>query len=152
MAGEHSTKRKVLFVCIGNMCRSQMAEGFARAYGKDLIDVYSAGTSATGVVSLEVIKVMEERGIDISEHISKGLDEVPVEEMDVVVSMARRSASEICPPDFKGEKIDWVVRDPIGGPMDAYRIVRDDIEEKVRALLKSIWKGRAASSGRLWLS
>jgi arsenate reductase len=146
MSGERSAKKKILFVCIGNMCRSQMAEGFARDYGGDSFDVYSAGTSATGVVSTEVIEVMEEKGIDISEQTSKGLEEVPVEEMDVVVSMARRSASEICPSDFKGEKIDWVVEDPIGGPMDGFRIVRDEIEEKVRALLKSIWEGHPASS------
>ena len=138
MAGEHPTKKKILFVCIGNMCRSQMAEGFAREFGGELFDIYSAGTSATGVVSIEVIRVMEEKGIDISEQISNGLDEVPVKEMDVVVSMARRSASEICPPDFKGQKIDWVIKDPIGGPMDGFRIVRDDIEVMVKDLFKSI--------------
>ena len=66
--------------------------------------------------------------------------------MDVVVSMARRSASEICPPDFKGQKIDWVIEDPIGGPMDGFRIVRDDIEVRVKDLFKSIWEGNPASS------
>ena len=134
MAGERPTKKKILFVCIGNMCRSQMAEGFAREFGGELYDIYSAGTSATGVVSIEVIRVMAEKGIDISEQISNGLDEVPVEEMDVVVSMARRSASEICPPDFKGQKIDWLIKDPIGGPMEGFRIVRDDIEVMVKDL------------------
>ena len=146
MAGEHPTKKKILFVCIGNMCRSQMAEGFARKHGGELFDIYSAGTSATGVVSIEVIKVMEEKGIDISGQISNGLGEVPVGEMDVVVSMARRSAAEICPPDFQGQKIDWKIEDPIGGPMDGFRIVRDDIEDRVRDLLKSTWENNPASS------
>lgn len=146
MAAEHPTRKKILFVCIGNMCRSQMAEGFARKHGGDVYDVYSAGTNPTGIVSIEVIKVMEEKGIDISGQISNGLDEVPVGEMDVVVSMARRTAAQICPPGFRGQQIDWSVEDPIGGPMDGFRIVRDDIEVRVRDLLKSIWEGNPASS------
>jgi arsenate reductase len=146
MDGGNPTKKKILFVCIGNMCRSQMAEGFARKHGGELFDVYSAGTSPTGVVSIEVIKVMEEKGIDISGQISNGLDEVPVGEMAVVVSMARRTAAEICPPGFQGQKIDWRIEDPIGGPMDGFRIVRDDIEDRVRDLLLSIWEGKSASS------
>jgi arsenate reductase len=146
MTGEPSNRQKILFVCIGNMCRSQLAEGLAREYGGDSYEIYSAGTNATGVVSIEVIKVMEEKGIDITEQISNGLDEVPLAEMDVVVSMARRTADEICPPDFKGRKIDWKVQDPLGGPMSAFRTARDDIEDRVKALLKSLWEDNSKAS------
>jgi len=133
-------KIKILFVCIGNMCRSQMAEGFARSIGGDMVEVYSAGTAPTGMLSPEAVEVMREKGIDISGHYSKGIDEVPLDEMDVVVSMGCCSAGELCPLGFEGKKVDWVVEDPIGKPIEFFRRVRDGIEEKVRSLLDQLWR------------
>ena len=93
------SRQKVLFVCFGNMIRSQMAEGFAREFGDAFLDVYSAGVSPMGVVSEEAIQVMGEKGIDISGHRSKGLTEVPLSEMDYVISLCDVPAATLCPSD-----------------------------------------------------
>jgi arsenate reductase len=141
-------KKKVLFVCIGNMCRSQMAEGFARSIAGDLVEPYSAGTNHTGEVSRQAMAAMEERGIDISRQYSKGLGDVPLLEMDYVVTMGCCSANELCPVTYAGNKIDWPIEDPIGRPIDVFRRVRDDIERRVRELLETIWKENNISSER----
>jgi arsenate reductase len=135
-------KSTVLFVCIGNMCRSQMAEGFARALGGDFLEPWSAGTNPTGLVSGDAVKVMAEKGIDISEQMSKGLDAVPMAEMDYVVTMGCCSPGKICPVTYAGEKLEWDIEDPIGKPIEVFRRVRDDIERRVRALVERIWKER----------
>ena len=128
-------KPRVLFLCIGNMCRSPMAEGFARQLSRGSIEIWSAGIAPSGRVSQGAVQVMAERGIDISGHESKGLDRVPLESMDWIVSLGEVSASVIAPPRFVGRVEDWRVRDPIGDSLDVYRAVRDDIERLVRELL-----------------
>ncbi|MCH7548106.1 MAG: arsenate reductase ArsC [Candidatus Krumholzibacteriota bacterium] len=133
-----NNKVKILFVCIGNMCRSPMAEGFARELGGDAVDVYSAGTHPTGVVSGDSIMMMDEINIDISRQSSNGFDDVPMDEMDIVVSMARVPAAELVSPGFAGAVHDWEVADPIGGSPDYFRSVRDDIRDRVRTLLAGI--------------
>jgi arsenate reductase len=145
MTSENKQKKKVLFVCVGNMCRSQMAEGFARSMGSDLVEAYSAGISHTGVLSEKTITAMEEKGIDISGQRSKGLEDVPLLDMDYIVNMATPSADDICPPSYKGEKLVWRVLDPIGESREYFKSVRDDIERRVKELLESIWKGHPAS-------
>jgi arsenate reductase len=139
-------KKKVLFVCIGNMYRSQMAEGFARAIGSDVVEAYSAGENHTGLVGEDAIAVMREKDIDISMQDSKGLRDVNINEMDVVVAMGNRSAADLCPAYFAGEMLDWKVTDPVGDTIFSVRRVRDDLEEKVRDLLKRLWKGEKLSS------
>jgi arsenate reductase len=133
-------RTKVLFVCYANMIRSQMAEGFARDLGDAFIDAYSAGVNPTGQVSEEAIEVMREKGVDITAQHSKGLGEVPVDEMDYVVSLTNRSASDMCSPAFEGVTLDWDIRDPVGEPIDQFRASRDDIENKVRDLIQRIWQ------------
>lgn len=135
-------KLKVLFVCIGNMCRSQMAEGFARHHGSDLIEPYSAGTHHTGQVSERATAVMKEKGIDITRQYSKGLDDVPLMEMDYVVTMGCCSADDLCPVAYRGDKIDWLIEDPIGHSTMIFNRVRDDIEVRIKQLLEQIWKGQ----------
>jgi len=137
-------KTKVLFVCIGNMCRSPMAEGFARELGRGRIEAYSAGTNPTGVVSEDAIMLMEEIGIDISHQRSNGLDAVPVGEMDLVISMAPLPASAMVPPQFHGRAIDWKVDDPIGRGLGTFRRVRDEIKARVTALVAEIPDRRRA--------
>ncbi len=129
---------RILFVCVGNMCRSPMAEGFARAFGGEAVESYSAGTHATGVVSADSILTMEELGIDISRQTSKKLAAVPVDEMDVVVSMAPTPAARLVPRGFAGRALDWDVDDPVGAGLERFRRVRDDIEQRVRALLAEL--------------
>src|SRR4030095_4008873 len=124
-------KTRVLFVCIGNMCRSPMAEGIARHAGKDLIEAYSAGTHPTGVVSEDAIEIMRELKIDISQQRSKSLLDVPLAEMDIVISMAPKRASEIVPRGFRGKTIDWNVDDPVGRSLTTFRRVRGEIDELV---------------------
>jgi len=131
-------KTRVLFVCIGNMCRSPMAEGIARHFGSDVIEAYSAGTNPTGVVSEDAIEIMRELKIDISRQRSKGLDDVPVSEMDIVVSMAPRAASMIVPRGFRGRTIDWRVDDPVGRSLTVFRRVRSELDVLVRELVEDV--------------
>lgn len=127
--------RKILFVCVGNTCRSQMAEGFAKAIAGGKVEVRSAGTSAMGIVNRATADAMREKDIDISDQKSEQLSPEMFEWADVVVSMGGVPAEELCPGDYDGEKLDWPVGDPIGRPIDVMRKVRDDIEEKVRGLV-----------------
>ena len=139
----HPTRKtKVVFVCIGNMCRSPMAEGFALKFGGDILDVYSAGTRATGVVSEDSIELMRELKIDISKVVSNGLDAVPLAEMDVVVNMAPVPARSLVPRDFKGKTIDWKVEDPVGKSLAVFRRVRGELEVLVKRLVDDIRRER----------
>ncbi len=140
-----SSKKKVLFVCIGNMCRSPMAEGFARALGEDVVEVHSAGLHPTGVVSEDAIMMMEEQGIDISRQRSNGFEEVPLYEMDFVVSMVGFPAEQYLPGDFTGTVIDWYIDDPIGRPLSVFRRVCGEIGDKVKQLLEEIRKANFSS-------
>lgn len=126
---------KILFVCVGNACRSQMAEGFAKANGRGRVEVRSAGTSAAGFISRDTISAMEEKGIDISAHTSDQLTDDMIEWADAVVTLGCYPAEELCPPTFTGKKYDWPIEDPLGRPMDEMRRIRDGIETRVNALI-----------------
>ncbi|MBI5587770.1 MAG: arsenate reductase ArsC [Deltaproteobacteria bacterium] len=128
---------KVLFVCVGNTCRSQMAEGFAKAYGKGKVEARSAGTSAAGYVNRSTIVAMKEAGIDISNQTSKQVTDEMLQWADVVVTMGCCSADNLCPVTFKGKKYDWKIDDPLGRPWEVMERVRDDIEEKVKGLISA---------------
>lgn len=145
MRREIKKKTKVLFVCIGNMCRSPMAEGFARALGGDIVEAYSAGIHPTGMVSEDAIEIMEEKGIGISQQRSKSLASVPLSEIDIVVSMVGYPSKEFISEKFRGKTFDWDVEDPIGKSIGLFRRVRDEIEEKVTALLEDIRKANYSS-------
>ena len=129
-------KKRILFVCVGNSCRSQMAEGFASHYGKDLVECSSAGTSALGVVVDSTIEAMRERGIDISMQTSDQLTPEMIEWADTVVTMGCAPADVLCPPTYRGRKLDWEIEDPFGRSPEAIRRVRDEIERRVIALLE----------------
>lgn len=126
----------VLFVCIGNTCRSQMAEGFARAHGGGVIDVRSCGTSAMGVVNGASIDAMAEVGIDISNQTSDQWTGEMAEWAHVVVTLGCCSADELCPINYGGRKEDWPIADPLGRTPDVMASVRDDIEERVKRLIE----------------
>ncbi len=129
--------KKILFVCVGNTCRSQMAEGFAKFHGAGVVEVRSAGTSAAGFVNLTTIEVMAERGIDISGQTSDQLTDSVLEWADVVVTLGCCSVDEICPISYKGEKYDWPIEDPLGIPIEETRRIRDEIEDRVKGLIKN---------------
>jgi arsenate reductase (thioredoxin) len=126
--------KSILFVCIGNACRSQMAEGFARHYGGDKILTFSAGSRPAGFVAPLAIEVMKEKGIDISQHYSKGIEELPRQSFDYVITMG---CGDECPWVKGAHRLDWQIADPIGKPIKFFRQVRDEIEEKVKALIRS---------------
>ena len=125
----------ILFVCVGNACRSQMAEGFARYYGPQDLVVYSAGSAPLGFVVGEAIEVMREKGIDISRRHSKGLEEIPDLEFDVAVLMG---CGDACPMARARQKIEWEIPDPVGEPVAVFRKTRNLIERKVQRLLKDL--------------
>lgn len=142
-----SGKTKVLFVCYANMIRSQMAEGFARQLGSAFLEIYSAGIRPTGLVSPEARLVMEEKGIDLSGQSSKGLDAVPIADMDYIVNLSGYPPDAIRPKSFGGEIIEWQIGDPVGKPMDYYRSARDTIEELVRNFVQKMWKKGSTREG-----
>jgi arsenate reductase len=115
-----------------------MAEGMAHALGGGLIEPYSAGTNPTGVVSEDAIEIMRELKVDISRLRSKGLDEVPVSDMDIVVSMAPRPAAMMVPRGFRGRTVDWRVEDPVGKSLTVFRRVRGDLDVLVRQLVEEV--------------
>ncbi len=117
-----------------------MAEGIARHAGNDIIEAYSAGTHPTGVVSEDAIEIMKELKIDISKARSKSLLDVPLSEMDIVVSMAPRRAIEIAPRGFRGKTIDWDVDDPVGRSLTTFRRVRGEIDALVKKLVEDVRK------------
>ena len=130
-------KKKAAFVCIHNSCRSQMAEGWAKYLGSDVLDVYSAGTEEYHEVKPLAVKVMEEAGIDMSGHYPKLLTDIP-EEIDILITMGCGVACPFVP--CKHEE-DWGLVDPSGGPVEEFRKTRDLIKEKVENLIGRIKKG-----------
>jgi arsenate reductase len=125
-------KTRILFVCVENSCRSQMAEGFARGLGGDLIEAYSAGSKPSGVVNPDAIAVMKEAGLDISDARSKGFAALPVQDFDFVVTMG---CQDICPFFPAREELTWDIPDPKGKGLVVFREVRDLIESRVKELL-----------------
>ena len=125
-------KKKILFVCIENSNRSQMAEAFAKMLGGDAVESYSAGSKPSGVVNPKAIEYMKEVGYDLSTHPSKSLDEVPQIKYDAVITMG---CGDACPFVECRMREDWGLPDPkLMQPQD-FRRVRDLIGEKVKNLL-----------------
>jgi arsenate reductase len=127
----------LLFVCIGNSCRSPMAEGFANRLGEGRVRAWSAGIFALGWIEENTQLVIEEKGISLDGQRSKGLDEVPFNQMDVVVSMGWNIVFPF-PPAWRGRLVQWQIPDPMGADLDWYRLVRDLIELKVKDLLAEL--------------
>ena len=120
---------RVLFVCVGNACRSQMAEGFARSYGKDVLTPESAGVAPAIKIPPDTVRTMAEKHIDVSGQIPKPLNIFPPNYFDLVVNISGRPL-----PGFPGA-MEWSIRDPIGGSAAEYRTARDQIERLVQALI-----------------
>lgn len=123
---------RVLFVCIENSCRSQMAEAFARMHGGGRVEAYSAGSHPSGVVNPRAVESMREIGYDLSAHTSKGLDAIPPGPYDVVVTMG---CGDACPSVPAKRREDWDLPDPKHMPPDEFRKVRFEIGRRVKELL-----------------
>ena len=129
--------KKILFICVGNSCRSQMAEGFARHYGGGAVDVKSAGTQPASEVASLAVEVMKEKGIDISGQKPEMLTMEMLHEADFVISMGC-GVEESCPLPLRSDTEDWGLDDPVGQPIEVYRKIRDEIEKRVKTLLERI--------------
>jgi protein-tyrosine-phosphatase len=128
------TPPRILFACVGNSARSIMAEAFARVLGAGAVVVKSGGSRPLGHVLPETVAAMAEVGIDVSKARSQPIDEEFVRGADLVVTMG--CGEDACPA-FRGVAIeDWELPDPKGGGMEAFRIVRDEIEAHVKDLLR----------------
>ena len=132
---------KILFVCYGNSCRSQMAEALANRLGNGKVRASSAGTNPLGVISSDTRAVLGEKGITLEGQWSKGLGEVPVRDMDVVVEMGYGVECKL-PADFKGRLVKWQIPDPYSLGREYFRDVRNLIDGEVRGLLAELFKTR----------
>lgn len=122
----------ILFVCVENSNRSQMAEGFARVIGGKHVSAFSAGSRPSGHVNKKAIAFMKEKGIDISSQHSKGLDALPALAWDYIVTMG---CGDACPNLPAAHRTDWDLPDPKHLDDAGFRAVRDRIEKEVRALI-----------------
>ena len=130
-----SNPKRILFVCVENSNRSQMAEAFARIHGGEKIEAYSAGSRPSGRVNPKAVDAMRELGYDLSQHLSKSLDEIPDVQYDLVATMG---CGDECPFVRAKRHEDWNIPDPKNMSPDQFREVRDTIEAKIKALLSQI--------------
>jgi len=124
--------KRVLFVCVENSNRSQMAQAFARIHGGDTVEAFSAGSRPSGRINPKAIEAMRELGYDLSAHSSKSLDDIPEGSYDAAITMG---CGDACPNVAARIHEDWQIPDPREMPPEQFREVRDLIERKVKELL-----------------
>lgn len=127
-----NTPKRILFVCVENSNRSQMAQAFAKMHGKDQIEAFSAGSKPSGRVNPKAIEAMRELGYDLTQHTSKGLDEFNGTQVEVAVTMG---CGDECPMVLAKQRVDWQIPDPRDMTPEEFRKVRDLIESKVKDLI-----------------
>lgn len=127
--------KTILFVCVENSNRSQMAEAFARIHGGDQVRVFSAGSRPSGRINPKAISAMAELGYDLASHASKGLAEFDGKPVDVAITMG---CGDECPLVLAERREDWKIPDPRDMAPDEFRSVRDLIESKVKKLLDAL--------------
>jgi arsenate reductase len=138
-------KKRVLFLCTTNSCRSQMAEGFLQTLGKDKFEVFSAGAEATSINPI-ASEVMREAGIDISNQKSKAVPEFMGEEFDYVITLCGKNARRACPvfPGKVKNRLHWDFFDPAEAQgseeerLRVFRKVRNQIRKKIEKFVKKI--------------
>jgi arsenate reductase len=127
--------RRVLFVCVENSNRSQMAEAFARMHGAGKVEAFSAGSRPSGRVNPKAIAAMQELGYDLTTHSSKGLDDLEGKEVEVAVTMG---CGDECPLVHAKRRVDWRIPDPRDMTPEQFREVRNLIETNVKELIQSL--------------
>ena len=120
-------KPRVLFVCIGNSCRSQMAEAFARQYGSDVLIAASAGLAPAFIVAPDTMAAMAEKDLDLRDHFPKSIRQLGRSQFDIVVNLSGMSL----PPEVTAPVIEWDVADPVSMSYEEHCEVRDYIERLV---------------------
>ena len=128
-------RRRVIFVCVENSNRSQMAEAFARIHGGDRVEAFSAGSRPSGKINPKAVAAMAEVGYDLAAHASKGLDEFNGQEFDAAVTMG---CGDECPLVLAKRRVEWQIPDPKNLPPEQFNAVRDQIERKVIELLEAL--------------
>lgn len=129
---------RVLFVCVENSNRSQMAEAFARLHGGSQVEAFSAGSRPSGRINPKAIAAMQERGYDLTAHASKGLDAFQGQHFDAAVTMG---CGDECPLVRADRRIEWQIPDPRQMEPEQFRQVRDLIEARVVQLLAELGAG-----------
>ena len=137
-------KPSVLFVCVANSCRSQMAEAIATALTKGQWEVWSVGSHPSGQVHPFAVQLMVELGLNLAGHRSKGVEEIPARHWDYVVTMG---CGDRCPAVSAHHHVDWAIPDPVGLPLAEARQIRDEIAQRVRNLLGH--PGQVLDKGRI---
>lgn len=130
-------KKHVLFVCVENSNRSQMAEAFARLHGSDIVEAHSSGSRPSGVVNPKAVAAMKDKCVDLTTHRSKGLNELPSVEWEHVITMG---CGDECPFLPAKHRDDWALQDPKHMEPAEFNQVRDEIERRVLELLDTIRK------------
>lgn len=128
---------RVLFVCVGNACRSQMAEGFARTYGSDVMEAASAGLSPAEAIPPDTLRAMDEKNIDLRTHFPKSLVHLPDMDFDLVVNMSGRPLPSLAVPVRV-----WKVTDPVLLDYAEHCEVRDHVESLVMGLVLEFRRAR----------
>lgn len=127
--------KNILFVCIENSNRSQMAQAFSIIHGQNIVNAMSAGSRPSGKVNPKAIAAMQELGYDLSKHESKSLSDIPDIMYDYVITMG---CGDECPYVRANHREDWAIPDPKNMNEEEFRAVRDSIETKVKALLDKL--------------
>ena len=133
-------RKRVLFVCIGNACRSQMAEAFARHHGSDVLIPASAGLSPASRVAGDTIRAMEEKNFDIRDHFPKAIRNLGRARFDLIVNMSGRPVSG----EAGCKVVEWEVPDPIGMEYSEHCEIRDAIERQVMELVAALRRDKQA--------
>ena len=137
---------RLLFVCVENSNRSQMAEAFARIHGRELVEAFSAGSRPSGKINPRAIEAMKAIGYDLTQHRSKSLTDIPDVEFDFVATMG---CGDECPIVPGLEHDDWPLADPKDQPLDRVREIREEIRTRILALLESRgWLGNIPAVSR----
>ena len=135
MTDKSDSKPRVLFLCVHNAGRSQMAAGWMRHLAGDEIGVYSGGSEPAEAINPVAVKAMNEKGIDITGHQPQRWVDDDVRAADVVITMG---CGDTCPV-FPGKRyLDWELDDPAGQGLEGVRPIRDEIERRVRALMSEL--------------
>jgi arsenate reductase len=133
-----SPKTRVLFICIGNSCRSQMAEGFTRHYGSDVMIAASAGLAPAFMVAQDTVRAMDEKNIDIRNQFPKSLKQLGRAQFDLLVNM---SGFDL-PSEIDTPVRNWDVRDPVAKDYETHCQIRDEIETRVMGLILELRRAR----------
>jgi arsenate reductase len=135
----------VLFLCVGNSCRSQMAEGFARRYGADVLEPASAGLSPAAIVQPLTKQVMQAKNILIDDHYPKHLSSLDLSSFDLIINMSGAKLPAQLPVEVR----EWNIEDPIGRSEDIYIAVREKIEHLVMNLILELRREARGKDGSL---